>query len=254
MANRKDFIAGIVHPDNIEDKVVIIDADTLLYYASWTGKDEEGNKKPEYTEEEYPIAVDVLNNTLLDIYSCIEEYYNITDVYICVKGKNNFRKEIYEDYKANRPPSLPIIDYLLQHLVDNHNAIVSDGYESDDVVYTLSKKMDHKAIICCVDRDLYQIPSLFFDYKKKTWKIVTEEEAKYHLACKVMTGDSGDNVNLSPGIGEKYALKNLQIGMTDYQYIKTIFKGYLKAWKGDAKKAKESMKLTYKLLKLHEVI
>ena len=67
MASRSEYAKEFIHPVERYKKAVIIDADTLLYHASWTGKDEEGNKKPEYTEEEYPIAVDVLNNMLFSL-------------------------------------------------------------------------------------------------------------------------------------------------------------------------------------------
>lgn len=39
--------------------------------------------------------------------------------------------------------------------------------------------------------------------------------------------------------------------MTDYQFIKNIFKAYLKSTKGDSVEAKRQMKLYYKVLKLH---
>lgn len=39
--------------------------------------------------------------------------------------------------------------------------------------------------------------------------------------------------------------------MTDYQFIRAIFIGYLKSTRGDSVEAKKQMKLNYNLLKLH---
>ena len=53
-----------------------------------------------------------------------------------LSGPNNFRKEIYPEYKANRkdvvrPRHLPSVR---QFLVSEWNAIVTDGHEADDAI------------------------------------------------------------------------------------------------------------------------
>jgi len=233
-------------------KVVIIDADTLTYMASYTGRDEFGNKKPDYTEEEYYIAETILTESLLKIYNAIEEHYEIKDIFICVKGKNNFRRALYNEYKATRPTVLPIVNHLHKFLIECHSAIVTPYGEADDLVYSLSKKFNHEGIIVSVDGDLLQIPSLNYNPRKEDWRHPTIKEAKYHLVMKVLCGDTGDNVKINHGLGPTKAAKLVNIDMTDYQYIKAIYKTYIK-FNGE-KDAKFLLKRTYLLLKLHDIL
>src|SRR5512139_1957182 len=53
-----------------------------------------------------------------------------------LSGSNNFRKEIYPEYKANRkdvvrPKHLPLVREFLQY---EWSAAVTDGYEADDAL------------------------------------------------------------------------------------------------------------------------
>lgn len=234
-----------------ESKIVIMDADSLLYFAAYTGKDEFGNKNPEYTEEQYEIAEGVINESIIKILTKIEEYFDIEKFYICVKGKNkNFRKNLLPEYKANRPLALPIIDHLLNYIIEHHKAIPTPYGEADDLVYTMSKAINHTGIIVHIDGDLLQMPSIFYNFKKDSWCKINEKEAKLHLALKILTGDDGDNVKVNYGLGPKKAAKLVNKEMSDYQYIKTIYQTYSKY---NGTEAKNVLKRTYNLLRLHDL-
>lgn len=234
-----------------EEKVVIIDADSLLYIASYTGKDElTGERKPDYTEEEYHIAEGFLTEHLLKILSNIQEYFEVERCYICVKGKKNFRHELYAGYKEKRPKSLPIIQHLVDYMVANHNAIKADGHEADDLVYSISETIGHMGIIVGTDKDLRQIPSIFYNYQKDYWEKIDEITARHNLATQVLIGDGGDDVNFTHGIGPAKAKKIIYPGMTDYQYMKAILPIYQKFWNGEGKKM---MKLCYQLVGLKKI-
>lgn len=234
-----------------EAKVVIIDADSLLYVVSYTGKDEiTGEKKPEYTEEEYHIAEGYLTDHILKILSNIEEYFDILQCYVCVKGQNNFRMQVYSDYKSNRPPTPDIVRHLVNYLIREHHAIPAHGFEADDLVFSISDAIGHDGVICGYDKDLYQIPSVFYNYMKDEWKRVDDVSARHNLATQVLIGDCGDGVNFTKGIGPKTAQKLIQPGMSNYQYMKAILPVYKKLH-GDG--AREKMRMCYKLVKLHNV-
>ena len=66
-------------------------------------------------------------------------------------------------------------------------------------------------------------------------------------------GDSSDFKGLSPGIGEKYALKVLNIDFTEEQYKEVVYQGFLKAWKGNEELAKKNMQIAHDLVKLWDI-
>lgn len=252
-----------VHDDNISsvlsdlsekvEKIVIWDIDSLVFHALHEPKDENGNAFPEYTLETIDavkLKIDELIQRHLDN---IKKYFIISELYIFISGKGNFRKKLYPEYKAKRTSTelrQPLVDYI----IEKYNARPSDGFEADDYVYSASLLTDHTGIVVTTDGDLDQIPGIHYNYQKDYWYTVDDKKARYNTAFKVMIGDSGDNVNLSPKIGKKYAEEHLKLGMSDYQYIKNLYIGYLKAWKGDSVLAKTNLRLAYNLLRLHNVL
>ena len=77
--------------DNAENKVVLIDADSLMYFSSYG------------SEEEQILSETKLSEKIYDILNIIEKSYNIDRYYVFVKGSNNFRYKIFPAYKRNRP-------------------------------------------------------------------------------------------------------------------------------------------------------
>lgn len=254
-----------VHDDNISSVLptlplkkplmtCIWDIDGLVYHALHEKKDENGNKLvEEYTIDDKEIVFLKLKELVERTFNNIQKYFEIEEMFLFISGRGNFRKKIYPDYKANRTQKHDLVPILINHLIEKYNAIPSDGFEADDYVYTASKLINHSGIVISVDSDLKQIPGIHYNYQKDIWAKVSDEQAVYNRWSKILTGDTGDNVNFSPGIGAKYAEKNLRIGMTTYQYLKALYIGYLKAWKNDSVKAKENLRLTCKLISLHDV-
>lgn len=233
-----------------EDRVVIIDGDSLVFQCSQPGKDENGEKLPEYTGEEYIIAEGKLSERILGILNSIELKYNITEWYLCIKGKGNFRYGLYPEYKAKRPKAADIIPHLYSYLDEAFNPLKADGYEADDLVYTLSERIGHKGVIAGIDKDLKQIPSEFYNYNTGEFFVVDEDTARWNLAMQLICGDVGDGVNFLRGIGPKKAQKFIWWGMTERELIRGCLSAYESIW-GD--QAKEMLRLCYKLLKLHKM-
>lgn len=196
-------------------------------------------------------------NTIQEICNTIEAFYNIEKIILCCSGKNNFRYLLYKDYKANRKTTLPFLKELRQYIIDELEAFPAPYGEADDSLYHFWKMYNKNVIIATIDKDIKSsCYGIFYNYKKyenisgEFYK-VTKEESKYNLCTQIITGDTGDNVNLCPKKGIKYAEKVLILGSTNYQYKKVLLKTYIEAWKGNNKLAKENLKLCYKLLKLH---
>jgi 5'-3' exonuclease len=249
----------IEHDDNIksvltnfdtkESKIVIVDADYLPFKAGHPGKDEFGDKNADLSEEE---AVERLNEIIMKLYLSIEKYFIIDSFYLITKGRNNFRKQIDPDYKKNRKGDIPeIVLFLDNYLRDNLNAIPAPSGEADDLVYTLSKKLNHEGIVVSPDKDLLQIPSIIYNPNKDKWVKIDQTTADYNLALQMLIGDSCDNIKVNKGIGIKKASNIINPKMSKFQYIKYIYLTYCKHY--DKSIVKDKIKNTYNLLKLYEV-
>src|SRR5690606_29146592 len=80
-------------------------------------------------------------------------------------SRDNYRNEIYKDYKANRPPApdelipqFPLIRQAVKAF--NIACIEQDGYEADDLIATYAKEAIAKGgdvTIVSSDKDLMQL-------------------------------------------------------------------------------------------------
>lgn len=233
-----------------EDKVVLWDFDSMIYYCLWSGKDELGNPNPEYTENDLEFLYGKMSEMILKHLNTIETYFNIIGCYIFIRGKSNFRKEIYPDYKANRPEKHPLTNYLYDYVIQNHGAIESLNCEAEDSVAQASNKLNHQGLILYVDHDLEELPSLMYNYQKEIFSKIDEKQSVYNTYKKLCLSEPGDNVKTTPGIGKIYFQKNFKIDFTLEQYEEALWTAYLKAWKNDEIKAKEQLNLAKEILLL----
>lgn len=128
---------------------------------------------------------------------------------IYLTGSNNFRKEIYPEYKANRKdkPLPKWLNACREYLVTNWNARVTDGCEADDI---LGCKQTEETVICSIDKDLLQIPGRHFNFVKMEEFFQTEFGGLKHFYEQLLKGDRSDNVPGVAGIGEKKASRLLE--------------------------------------------
>lgn len=136
-----------------------------------------------------------------------------------------FRKDIYNLYKANRPPPEPAMLVQLQMfqpLVEAFGipAIRKEGVEADDVIATVvaHERAEHGAdahvTIVSSDKDLMQLVGgrvRMLDTLKNRWIGVDEVVEKFGVGpdkvveVQALIGDSSDNVPGVPGVGPKTA-------------------------------------------------
>ncbi len=139
-----------------------------------------------------------------------------------------FRKEIFPEYKANRPAtpediilSVPYIKRFLQAMCIP--VLEVPGYEADDVIGTLSHKgaaAGYEVFMVTPDKDYGQLVAENCKIYKQTTndgiEIIDREavNAKYGIDDPVLVrdilalwGDTADNIPGVPGIGEKGACK-----------------------------------------------
>jgi 5'-3' exonuclease len=150
--------------------------------------------------------------TLSFVRSLHSEYEEIIVALDCPPYK---RKELYPDYKANRPE---IPEAIKEELKNTVESIASDGWkiarcegaEADDIVSTLVRQYDGRVDVYGSDKDLLQCCDLIgIDGKLSTAETrlgVTREKVVDFLT---LTGDTSDNIKGVTGVGPKTAIAML---------------------------------------------
>lgn len=144
-------------------------------------------------------------------------------------GKPSFRREIYDQYKANREAPPPDFEQQMGWI---HRLLAAmgipvyerEGFEADDLIATMAEHMKTVgggAVIMTADKDLYQLvddrvhlikpntdSTRLIDAGRVEQAIgVRPEQVVDWLA---LVGDSSDNIPGVPGIGQKTAARLLQ--------------------------------------------
>ena len=200
----------------MKDRIFIIDGSSYLYRAYHA-------MPPLTTSDGRPTgAIKGVTNMLMTLKKDSEGSPII--VTFDAKGKT-FRNDIYDSYKANRPP-MP--DDLREQLVPLKNVcraigfplIEIEGGEADDVIATLvriAKENNFKSVISSLDKDLMQLvedPSAKM-MNTMTHQIFDEEKVFEKFGVKpnqirdmlALTGDTSDNIPGVPKVGQKTAAK-----------------------------------------------
>ncbi|MTI63676.1 DNA polymerase I [Methylophaga sp.] len=142
------------------------------------------------------------------------------------KGKT-FRDDIYEQYKANRPPMPDDLRPQVEPIYDIIRAmglplLCVDGVEADDVIGTLAKQATEKGmdvVVSTGDKDMAQLVNhhvTLVNTMTETKLDIDGVKEKFGLPPEhiidflALMGDKVDNIPGVPGIGEKTALSLLQ--------------------------------------------
>lgn len=216
--------------------MILIDGDMLVYRVGFAC-DEESEK----------IAIQTMGNYISEIISDLAEYYENHQVYLT--GSSNFRNEIAvsQPYKGSRPSRKPVHkDLLREYMLDAWKAELSDNMEADDCIAMKSTELEHKSIICSLDKDFLQIPTKIYDYTKKIMKEVDERSATEWLYRQALMGDRVDNIPGVHGVGPKKAEKALQDWTTERELYERCLKLYEEN-ELDADRLYESLQLLYLL-------
>jgi len=140
--------------------------------------------------------------------------------------ERSFRKDIYEAYKANRPPAPPDLHQQMLRVRDIVEAwgmspVELAGVEADDIIATLVKQARHRGlrvVIVSADKDLLQLVGsdvVMYDTMRDT--VFGAEETRAKLGVEpaqvrdllALMGDSSDNIPGVRSVGQKTAAKLL---------------------------------------------
>ncbi len=198
----------------MKKRFVLIDAHSIIFRSYFAFiKNPLRNSKGENTSGIYGFL-----NTLKKIKK------QIPSEYICLAfdapGKT-FRDELYEEYKATRPPAPADIPFQVEKVkeIAKYLGIPSfevEGYEADDILATLARRLQQKGEVYIVssDKDLLQLVGnnvFVYDAYRESVYDQNAVMKKYGVPPRriaeylVLVGDSIDNVPGVPGIGPKRA-------------------------------------------------
>ena len=218
------------------DKLLLIDGNSIMNRAFYGIM---GSKMLTTKDGKYTNAVYGFLAILFNIIEDLKPQY--IAVAFDMKGKLK-RKEIFEEYKANRhgmpeelAEQMPVIKDVLRAM--NIDIIEKEGYEGDDILGTLAKygeEQDLEVTILSGDRDTFQLASDNITIRiprTKAGKTETEDynrakvlqeyglEPEQLIEVKALQGDTSDNIPGIPGIGPKTAISLIQ----KYHTVKELY-------------------------------
>jgi DNA polymerase-1 len=179
----------------------LIDQDLLCYRCAASAENDDLNIALYRIDE---LLDNILNKTQATSYRAF------------LTGPNNFRKQIYPEYKANRVAPKPkhlrdLQEYSIEKLSAEY---APETLEADDA---LAIYQTDDTIICSLDKDLLQVPGKHFSWeingkgwtRPDTFIEQTELEGLRLFYKQCLKGDTSDNVKGIEGLGEKKASKLL---------------------------------------------
>ena len=198
---------------NKKSRLVLVDGSAYIFRAYY-------GLPPMNRADGTPInAVFGFTNMLVKL---IEDYSDDKMIVIFDAARENFRNEIYPEYKANRGeapddliPQFPLIRECVKSF--NIPQLEIEGFEADDLIATyvnLAEKDKIETIIVSSDKDLMQLVSknvTMLDPMKNKKIEIKDVEEKFGVKpnkvifIQALTGDKVDNIPGAPGIGPKTA-------------------------------------------------
>ncbi len=203
-------------------KIVLIDGSALIYRSHFAMQ-----RQPLTTAHgEITTASFGTANAVVRLFEDFE-----ADRVVCafdVKGPT-FRHEMYEEYKAHRPPTPPDLAVQIPRVRELLEAmevpiVEKEGYEADDVIGTLAREgaeRGHEMWIYSGDKDFFPLVRPGVSLLKPSPRANVDDEPLDEAAVRrkkgvrpaqyrdvlALVGDKSDNVPGVPGIGEKTAVK-----------------------------------------------
>ncbi len=137
-------------------------------------------------------------------------------------GRLTFRKEIFDGYKANRPPAPEDLKQQIERLEQivrafNVPILKFDGVEADDLIATCVRQAHAqgvRVVVVAADKDLMQLVApdvVLYDTMRDRVFGVSEVEERFGVRVAqlrdflALTGDSSDNIPGVPSVGPKTA-------------------------------------------------
>ena len=214
---------------------VLVDADILAYRAAFSAKDD--------SEEQARNTIDDICGGIL--YDCFypQDYTLGENVWFYLTGSNNFRHGIatIKPYKGNRKEKPEHLTAARDQLQTKWKAEIAEGQEADDAIGIKATELNGDCTIVSIDKDLLMIPATHYNFVKKEWTEVSQEQGDYFFYKQLLTGDQVDNIQGVIGIGPKKAEKAYHACTT----VQEMYAKALEMYDGDADALLENARLLW---------
>lgn len=130
-----------------------------------------------------------------DMIQTIIKGTNCNDMEFYLGGSDNFRKEIYPEYKGNRTKPPPTyLQECRELLVTEYGAKIVNGRETDDELGIRQTFHDGNSRIVSLDKDLLQIPGYHYNWVRDTHTLVSPLDGLRTFYKQLIAGDGTDNI------------------------------------------------------------
>jgi DNA polymerase-1 len=224
-------------------KTVLIDGDEVAYKAAFVS--EVPIKWDEDTWTLHSSERDMIDA----IQTIIKQALKDTDsemFHVALSGSNNFRLDVYPEYKANRKGKRkPLgLKFCREYMLEEYLASMDDTIEADDLL-AIEAGERPDSVIWSVDKDFLTVPCQLF--REGELLLITEEEADYWLKYQTMVGDVADNFKGAVGFGPKKTTKWLKDKGATW---KSVLEAFLSA--GQTEKDCTTNAILARILRTHE--
>lgn len=209
--------------------LLLIDGDILLYRALVTSEqDLRFDEDIHVLMSNHADAKDYFIGKLTQLINHASRVTKIENFLICLSDKENWRKEIYPEYKANRKDvrkPLGMKDFR-QWVEDSYDTVTKPKLEADDILGILGTHPDNigKCVIWSDDKDLMQVPGFHLDMTEDcAFDYVTPLQGEMLHMTQTLTGDQVDNYPGVPNVGPKKAEKILADGPPYWEQVRFEF-------------------------------
>ena len=204
----------------------LIDGDILLYQACASAE-----REVEWEKDIFSLwtnlsdAKDNFVTALAALMIRAKEQTEFDTYHLCLTDSaENWRKDVYPFYKANRTGRKPLGYTALREWVEQgYSVITKPRLEADDCIGILATKPGNDVLIWSIDKDFKQIPGRHLGPDGLV-TVSTYDADRYHF-IQSLTGDATDGYPGCKGIGPVKAEK-----LWTEWYHKTRLSGTIKEW------------------------
>jgi DNA polymerase-1 len=208
--------------------LLVVDIESYIFRACTACKTLVQDKHDRFIyTESYDLrkGMDYLNNFIEDLRA----KFLTNDVVLVVGDKNNWRKQYYPDYKANRKDKeKPVMyDIILNELYSNYDIVSLPNLEADDTCRIISEDNQNYAtrkLLVSIDKDFHSFPCELYDPLHNKQYNINQAEADYNLMKQIIMGDKADNIQGLEGYGEVKATKFMDDEPRTLEDVKQLFK------------------------------
>ena len=199
---------------------VLIDGDIIAYRAAFSTE--------QMGSQDTRDKVDDLIEFILDSTVLFPEIGLDYSVYLT--GKGNFRDDIAKSYpyKGNRKSVQKPrhLQTARDHMESKYQAIISKGEEADDLIAKEAARLDYKACVASIDKDMLQLPCWHFNMVRGDYLEVTPFGGIKFFYTQILTGDTADNIVGLFRVGPVKAKKILEDAETEEELWDCVVKAY----------------------------